>query len=99
MVPQQVSLVERLSLSQRVPYQRFHCTCTYVYCTSNSDDSLFSSLVSDDASLQEGEEEKRGGRGEVKIEKVPRDSPSVGRPRPVVVHSQISTVHQTGAVV
>ena len=26
MVPQQVSFVERLSLSQRVPYQRFHCT-------------------------------------------------------------------------
>ena len=25
MVPQQVSFVERLSLSQRVPYQRFHC--------------------------------------------------------------------------
>ena len=27
MVPQQVSFVERASLSQRVPYQRFHCTC------------------------------------------------------------------------
>ena len=26
MVPQQVSLVERLSLSQRVPYRRFHCS-------------------------------------------------------------------------
>ena len=26
MVPQQVSFVERSSLSQRVPYQRFHCT-------------------------------------------------------------------------
>ena len=25
MVPQQVSFVERLSLSQRVPYRRFHC--------------------------------------------------------------------------
>ena len=25
MVPQQVSFVERSSLSQRVPYQRFHC--------------------------------------------------------------------------
>ena len=25
MVLQQVSLVERLSLSQRVPYRRFHC--------------------------------------------------------------------------
>ena len=27
MVPQQVSLVERSSLFQRVPYQRFHCSC------------------------------------------------------------------------
>ena len=26
MVPQQVSFVERSSLSQRVPYRRFHCT-------------------------------------------------------------------------
>ena len=26
MVPQQVSFVERLSLSQRVPYWRFHCS-------------------------------------------------------------------------
>ena len=26
MVSQQVSFVERLSLSQRVPYQRLHCT-------------------------------------------------------------------------
>ena len=32
MVLQQVSFVERLSLSQRVPYQRFHCIvlCTHV---------------------------------------------------------------------
>ena len=27
MVPQQVSFVERSSLSQRVPYWRFHCIC------------------------------------------------------------------------
>ena len=37
MVPQQVSFVERLSLSQRVPYRRFHCThyilsVLYVFC-------------------------------------------------------------------
>ena len=30
MVLQQVSLVERLSLSQRVPYRRFHCI--HVFC-------------------------------------------------------------------
>ena len=29
MVPQQVSFVERLSLSQRVSYQRFHCITIY----------------------------------------------------------------------
>ena len=28
MVPQQMSFVEKLSLSQRVPYRRFHCILT-----------------------------------------------------------------------
>ena len=31
MVPQQVSFVERLSLSQMVPYRRFHCICTHPF--------------------------------------------------------------------
>ena len=31
MVPQQVSFVERLSLSQRVPYRRFHCIAILYY--------------------------------------------------------------------
>ena len=37
MVPQQVSFVERSSLSQRVPYRRFHCihlsyNGSFLYC-------------------------------------------------------------------
>ena len=34
MVPQQVSLVERSSLSQWVPYQRFHCIMFVLYINS-----------------------------------------------------------------
>ena len=33
-----LSLVERLSLSQRVPYRRFHCT-TYLYVSCDGDKS------------------------------------------------------------
>ena len=32
MVPQQVSFVERLSLSQMVPYRRFHSSVVTEYC-------------------------------------------------------------------
>ena len=34
MVPQQVSFVERPSLSQMVPYRRFHCIATVFPCVS-----------------------------------------------------------------
>ena len=42
MVPQLVSLVERSSLSQRVPYQRFHYTPTFIlrHCCPKSCFSL-----------------------------------------------------------
>ena len=43
MVPQQVSFVERLSLSQRVPYQRFHCIIAHAlspYYREGRDQSL-----------------------------------------------------------
>ena len=35
MVPQQVSFVERSSLSQRVPYRRFHCNLAIEYTCKN----------------------------------------------------------------
>ena len=54
MVPQQVSFVERFSLSQRVPYRRFHCNSFHTYS-----DACFGVCV-----LQALEKAKEAGRKE-----------------------------------
>ena len=45
MVPQQVSFVERLSLSQRVPYRSFHCIVVDPWYIQKGVETVFISLL------------------------------------------------------